>query len=323
MSNKLISIIIPVYNIEKYLGECLDSILNQTYQNFEIILVDDCSTDSSFNICNEYASKDKRIKVIQNDVNSGGCGIPRNIGLKHIKGDYVTFIDGDDLIPTNYLQVLINNSNGKDIAYAEYTLFGKKEEIKQEITIIRHSEILVNYFREKNLYLVSSWGKLIPKDFVNDLKFDNGFMEDTPVMYKVLLKADNLIRCNEIHYIYRVREGSLVTDDNMRKYLSVLEKTDIIEKDLKKIKASSKVMRYFYLRKIYGCLTFLKKTMYSDDQDILNARKIIEKDIRKNLFKYIFIIPKIKRKIHVLLVGLFPKFFSSLHKKYYSKSNNK
>ena len=146
MNNKLISIIIPVYNIEKYLGECLDSILNQTYQNFEIILVDDCSTDSSFNICNEYASKDKRIKVIQNDVNSGGCGIPRNIGLKHIKGDYVTFIDGDDLIPTNYLQVLINNSNGKDIAYVKYFFYWKKPVTKKKNRVIPRSKFLKHYF---------------------------------------------------------------------------------------------------------------------------------------------------------------------------------
>ena len=321
-NNKLISIIIPVYNIEKYLKECLNSILCQTYKNFEIILVDDCSSDSSFNICKEYESRDKRIKVIQNEVNSGGCGIPRNIGLKHVKGDYITFIDGDDLIPNNYLEVLLKNSNGKDIAYAEYSLLGKKEEIGKGITIIKHSKILVNYFKEKNLYLVSAWGKLFPKEYVNELKFSNGFMEDTPVIYKVLLKGDRLIRCNEIHYIYRIRENSLVTKDNMKKYLSVLGKTQIIEKDLKKIKANIKVMWYFNLRKIYGCLTFLKRTLYSEDQEIIQARKIIEKDIRKNLLKYTFIIPKIKQKIHVLLVGLFPKFFNKLHKKHFPKEND-
>ena len=102
----LISVIVPVYNVEKYLNKCIDSIINQTYKNLEIILVDDGSQDSSGKICDEYTKKDNRIKVIHKE--NGGVSSARNIGLNNATGEWIAFIDADDWVDEEYLQTLFN-----------------------------------------------------------------------------------------------------------------------------------------------------------------------------------------------------------------------
>ena len=105
----MISIITTVYNIENYIIECLESILNQTFNDFELIIINDCSTDNSLNIINSYAKKDKRIRIINNEKNMG-CGMGRYIGISEAKGDYIAFIDGDDYVDKTYLEKLYNTS---------------------------------------------------------------------------------------------------------------------------------------------------------------------------------------------------------------------
>ena len=106
MDNLLISVIVPVYNTEKYLGRCVDSIINQTYTNLEIILVDDGSPDNSPAICDEYAKKDQRIKVIHKE--NGGLSSARNAGLDIAKGDFISFIDSDDWVEKDLFEVLVS-----------------------------------------------------------------------------------------------------------------------------------------------------------------------------------------------------------------------
>lgn len=104
--DELISVVVPIYNVEKYIEKCIDSIINQTYTNLEIILVDDGSPDKCGKICDEYAKRDKRIKVIHKE--NGGVSSARNIGLDNLNGEYVTFIDADDYISNNYCEELLN-----------------------------------------------------------------------------------------------------------------------------------------------------------------------------------------------------------------------
>ncbi|HCR4895454.1 TPA: glycosyltransferase family 2 protein, partial [Enterococcus faecium] len=105
-SSDLISVIIPVYNVEKYVGSCLESVCNQTYKNLDIIIVDDGSKDSSNKICEDYALKDSRIRIIHK--NNAGLGLARNTGLEHVKGKYVAFIDSDDFVAANYIEAMLN-----------------------------------------------------------------------------------------------------------------------------------------------------------------------------------------------------------------------
>ena len=122
MKDSKISIIVPVYNAEKYLVECLNSLVEQTYKNIEIILIDDGSIDNSAKICDEYAKKDERIKVVHQK--NSGVSVARNNGLDMHTGDYVMFVDSDDWIELNTCEILINNiiSNDKDILIYNYYL---------------------------------------------------------------------------------------------------------------------------------------------------------------------------------------------------------
>ena len=104
MNNPLISVIVPIYNVERYLKACVDSIVNQTYSNLEIILVDDGSPDKCPEICDEYAKRDKRIKVIHQE--NGGLSAARNAGINVVRGEFLTFIDSDDFVSKNYVELL-------------------------------------------------------------------------------------------------------------------------------------------------------------------------------------------------------------------------
>lgn len=143
MESVLISVIIPVYNVENYLDECLESVTRQTYKNLEIILIDDGSTDRSARICNAWRNKDKRIKVIHKE--NEGLGIARNVGLEHATGKYIMFLDSDDFWELNTVEILYNSiKDDGDVVYCGYKVFydqdkvtlkpvtQKKEKIKKE-----------------------------------------------------------------------------------------------------------------------------------------------------------------------------------------------
>ena len=123
LEKELISIIVPIYNVEKYLRQCLDSILNQTYQNFECLLINDGSLDNSADICREYVSKDSRFKYFEKE--NGGVSSARNLGIECSRGEYITFIDSDDWVDYDYLEVLYNSlvDERADIAISTYKQF--------------------------------------------------------------------------------------------------------------------------------------------------------------------------------------------------------
>ena len=128
----VVSVIVPVYNSEEYIRACVDSIVNQTYKNLNIILVDDGSTDSSGKICDEYAKKDDRIKVIHKK--NGGNGDARNAGLKCVKGEWIVWVDNDDVIHSRQIEILLSiaKTNGLDIVAGWYRAIGNDEVPKNE-----------------------------------------------------------------------------------------------------------------------------------------------------------------------------------------------
>lgn len=171
--NSLISIIVPVYNVEKYINRCVDSILNQTYKNLEIILVDDGSTDYSGKICDEYEKKDRRIKVIHTE--NKGVGIARNQGLETCHGEYIMFVDPDDYLSKDAVQVLydrvmIDSSDmaiGKHIdVYDDGSKNGNFCDFYDNVILSRNE-----FFLNIHNYSVSVWSKLYRKNILKDLKF--------------------------------------------------------------------------------------------------------------------------------------------------------
>lgn len=213
-----ISVIIPVYNVEKFLRECLDSIVNQVFQDIEIICVDDQSTDNSLEILQEYARKDKRIIILQNERNHG-LAYTRNVGLKKATGDYILFVDSDDYIEKNLLEIVAKKADGFDIVCFDYR---KQDELYAGMD--GHSYVVPDgeyyekdFFIEavnSNSIIYSAWSKLYSREFldVNNIRFtDNLFYEDILFCFQCLTKAKKVYSIGKKLYIYRIRSESIMT----------------------------------------------------------------------------------------------------------------
>ena len=215
-----ITVIVPVYNVEHYLDKCLDSLVNQTYKNLEIIVINDGSTDNSGIICQEYAQKDNRIVYIEKE--NGGQSEARNMGLDRITGSYVTFVDSDDWVELNYVENLYKKITEyqADIAVGNYYSFNEAEgmyyfhifgdsyyeKVYDNVSIF---ENLYESQEMKSFALISVWGKLYKANLVNHLRFDIGKLgEDGYLNQKIYLLAEKTIYLNKGLYAYRQREGS-------------------------------------------------------------------------------------------------------------------
>lgn len=237
---ELISVIIPVYQVEKYLSRCLDSVINQTYKNLEIILVDDGSTDASGDICDEYAKKDDRIKVIHKE--NGGLSSARNVGLDIMQGEYVAFVDSDDWIAPDMYEYLyqIMQDTGVDISVCYYKRTsgaeGKANKKKEQIKILEHDEIDNFFYRlngEPSFYSV--WNRLYRKSVVKFIRFwDGKINEDVLYTYEAYKSANSLAVSNQIKYYYFMNNKGLTRSGLSAKDFSLLEVWDRIVKDTEK-----------------------------------------------------------------------------------------
>ena len=210
----LVSIIVPVYNTKNELPRCLSSILMQTYFNLEILLVDDGSTDGSGQICDEYATNDKRIRVIHKT--NGGAASARNVGLDYAKGDYIGFVDSDDFIDLNMYQSMLDNciNNKCDIAFCgRYDVDGEKKSIglcPKEKRIYDRYEAINKLFAWDEIDS-SQCDKLFKKELWKELRFPVGRVcEDVAVIYKVILNATRIISVPipYYNYVHRIHSAS-------------------------------------------------------------------------------------------------------------------
>ena len=214
MYNPIISIIIPVYNVEKYLSKCIESVCMQSYTNLEIILVDDGATDRSSQICDIAAQMDKRIKVIHK--NNGGLSSARNTGLANMTGDYVAFVDSDDYVHIDYIKKLYFNLINFN---ADFSVCSYKKIIKDEKYDFKSKSKNVNIF-EVDLAKVKilsrqipiyAHGKLFKSYLIPHLQFpEKRLYEDIPTIWNVLKHISKVSYTSEKLYFYRQRENSIV-----------------------------------------------------------------------------------------------------------------
>ncbi|MGZ5509828.1 MAG: glycosyltransferase [Nitrososphaeraceae archaeon] len=233
-----ISIIIPVYNGVKYLPKCIDSVLNQTYKNLEIILVDDGSTDESGKICDTYSLKDKRIKVIHKE--NGGVSDARNVGLKVATGKYIGFIDHDDFIESDMYEILLKTLYAYDadiVQCASYKIIDKKINpehysgtVEQfDVTSALEESIRVRSFSH------SVWNKLYKKDLLQGIEFPLNMLNvDINFNYKVFIKAQKLVSIDIPKYYYLKRKDSVTGS------LAYLNKMDVFYNYLEIMKSISR-----------------------------------------------------------------------------------
>ena len=221
----LISVIVPVYNVEKYVTKCVNSIINQTYKNLEIILIDDGSTDNSGNICNDLQKKDDRIKVIHKK--NGGLSDARNCGIDIANGDYIAFVDSDDYIHNRMYEILMHNALDKnaDISMCGYmeaddytlgdaTIVDEMEVNNSDIKIYKsREEKLLCIFPSKIRFTVV-WNKLYSKQIWEEYRFKTGEVyEDEQIYYKILYNCKKIVTCEDKMYYYVQRENSITGND--------------------------------------------------------------------------------------------------------------
>ncbi|HEP1806196.1 TPA: glycosyltransferase [Streptococcus suis] len=225
VKEELVSVIVPVYNVEKYLSQCLDSIIHQTYKNLEIILVNDGSTDGSGKICDDYAAKDGRIKVIHQE--NGGLSDARNKGLDLMTGQFVTFVDSDDYLENNCIHTLYTYactcktdiSIGKFIEFEENTsqfLFHNHLNNGNKIEFLTGDQCLERHHKYFLSIFVTAWAKLYRTSLFNDsnpckkIRYPLGVLhEDQYTTHKLFLKSNKIVFVNDYLYVYRVRKNSI------------------------------------------------------------------------------------------------------------------
>jgi len=229
--NLLISIIIPVYNAEKYIEQCLNSIKNQTYNYFEVILVNDGSKDNSENICKKFSNSDARFRYFVKE--HGGVSSARNLGLDNAQGYYITFIDSDDWVDENHLELLVNNikENNSDMAVSSIKNFNNidtfyfrantnQEKYLLNFNKMRKEEFLVNLPKlilAQNSYKIVV-SKLFKKDFIHDIRFEETiiYVNDTQFLFDLYLKMNSISYINEATYIYRLHDESPSSNFNQQ-----------------------------------------------------------------------------------------------------------
>lgn len=209
-----ISIIVPVYNVEEYITECIDSILSQTYKDWELILVNDGSTDNSGKICDEYALKDNRINVIHKE--NGGLSSARNAGIDVAKGEYITFIDSDDVLLNNdiYDKIIKIFNEDKSIDVVQYDVIHKWQSSEEHKRLYPFKiyynklNILEGYLTEK--IHVACWDKVFKTEIFKDIRFPFGQISEDIAIIPMIVEKINKLQVSDIgYYGYRYREGSI------------------------------------------------------------------------------------------------------------------
>ena len=231
----LLSIIVPIYNVEQYVDRCIQSILNQTYQNLEIILVDDGATDCSGVIADSYAAKDKRIKVFHKE--NGGLSDARNYGLEHVTGDYILFVDSDDFIVNIMCERLITvaNNNNADIVSCNYYIYRGDDDISIHTMSVQYDKRTFTGMDMLRYYLLKTepfdlnvvWNKIFKLDLFNGVvpvRFPKGrVQEDNFTIFMLFLNANSIVTVNEPLYYYVQRAGSIMATFTRRFMIDTIE----------------------------------------------------------------------------------------------------
>ena len=306
----MISIIIPVYNVEQYLDKCLQSVIHQTYQDIEIILVDDGSSDNSGILCDKWQEKDSRIKVIHKS--NGGLSNARNVAIEQANGEYLMFIDSDDIVSNDLCKELFEmlKNNNADISICNSThIFDDRFDFKNtgEIHCYSRNEAICQLWYQKS-FLPSAWGKLYKKELFKKTKFTEGIIfEDVDIMHKLFYQCNKIVYGEMELYGYVHHENSITTKKYSKKDNVILDICDKINQF-----ASDKDISLQNAAKSYNVTGALRVYLNAPNtpeykEVIEKAKKIIKKygkdvlkdpNIRKKnkyaLYLYLYLRPLLK-----------------------------
>lgn len=299
--NKLVSIIVPIYNSKKYLERTINSVLNQDYREIEVVLVDDGSNDGSIEVCKMYQLKDNRIKFFNKS--NGGVSSARNLGLKNCEGDFITFVDSDDFISNNYISTLLNYQkeenydivicNAQDVSeegriYERNSVLKKKMDLNKEETIIE--------FLKGKSFTPVCWGRLYKREIIKNLSFDESMSiaEDGKFFFQAIEKSSKNLLIPESFYYYVIREGSLIHSNYNEKWLDELN----FDKQLLEKFKDKKLGKYVLIKYVEFCTRML---LMPNIEEYVEDYKLIQNDLKKVSKKMFSLSGNFKLKMKVII----------------------
>lgn len=311
--DRKISVIVPVYNVEQYLEECLESICGQTYKNLEIILVDDGSTDQSGEICDRYAKRDGRVSVVHKK--NGGLSDARNAGIEVATGDCISLIDSDDYVSVHMMERMLGHmeKTKADVVICNFSdLYGERNikermfRCESEMTGRRAFQKLLE---DGDAGYVVAWNKLYRASLFarEGIRYPAGYLhEDCFTTYKLFLKSEKVTFLNEPLYIYRHREGSITDCGKIRfRYDVVKAYQEICDYARENERSLAEAAKYRY---IIANLDYIRNAhSWKYKEHILKSREnILRASFRKNPYL------KGQRKIRALILAKFPYLYAKL-----------
>lgn len=304
MENKCISIIIPVYNCEKYISRCLRSIINQTYKNLQIIVVNDGSTDNTLNICEDIARNDSRIEIYSKE--NGGVSSARNLGLKKVKGDYISFVDADDFLEVNMFSKMIYSLKDEDLIVCNFYIVdekGNKENGKSiPNVILNKNETLIELLLNR-LIIGALWNKLFKKSILENVEFNTSYTigEDLLFEFFAINNSKKIKFISDKLYNYYVNSNNVTSTSNYKKWDQVIEICNIIRKSI----SDKELIQYMDIKEFKTYRLIIEKLLKSKKikSDDINMLKIYFKNSKK--FLKVFLKNKsinVKEKIYTMIL---------------------
>lgn len=309
-----VSIIVPVFNAEKYLEECINSLVNQTYKNLEIIIVDDGSTDGSAAICDMWGNKDSRINVLHK--RNEGLSSARNAGLEAVTGDYVAFVDSDDWIALDMYEFLLMNLYENDASISicsDYKVYGSKirrPEKKEHIFLKMNSSEAFKKINEIGYFGVGVWDKICKIELFDDLRFPIGHTnEDYWVTYTLMDRADVIVYDSTPKYFYRQQKSS-ITHSHTIDFNSIKSTKKMLKLVANKYPTALPYAKMGHVMALMGTYDSLLNDNAEKHPEWVRIKSETQHFIREHyqsIKKYTS--PPFQRRIQMILIGWLPQIY--------------
>lgn len=314
---KLISVVVPVYNVEKYLERCIESLIAQTYDELEIILVDDGSTDSSGCICDEYAKQYENIIVIHKE--NGGLSSARNKGLDNARGEFIGFVDSDDWIHPNMYSILYELlvSNDADVSSAKYVFRKNEKKVdetdKGQVFVFQDREIVEFYLKysyENKIGEYPVWNKLYKRELFKLVRFEEKTVyEDIVPNYRIMSVIKKFVKTTQPLYYYFENNNSITRNKLSIQDFQLLKVCDEVINYSQEL-GNKKVMKYALLKKYRSYFSLLAKGLiYGYSDDIKNSKEVTYElvlELRKHRHELLKSKLTLSRKVLIFLVCISP-----------------
>ncbi len=285
-----ISIVVPIYNVEKYLKKCIDSIRVQTFEDFELLLVDDGSPDNCGEICDRYAKEDSRIKVIHKK--NGGLSDARNAGIDIARGDYIGFIDSDDFIENDMYQTLydlVKNADADMAVCGVYNVYTQKTvtQYDGDETFVCNNEEAFNYILQGTKIPATICNKLIKREIFDNIRFPVGRLyEDAFITKEIIQVVKTVAVTTAPKYYYIHREGSITTTKFKQKDMDIIEAYEITLAVIKE--KFPNLIKQGEFRFFWANFVVLDRILIADNYKNIDGYKKVVKTLRKNTLKIAF-----------------------------------